>query len=90
MELLDTLAGFTESERQTGARLLKLATEIDRIEGYIEPHAVAVTALATRIGERMGLHGADPAGAEIRIPGTRCGGTRAQTSIPSSPNAANA
>ena len=59
MELLDTLSGFTESERQTGARLLRLATEIDRIEGYIEPHAVAVTSLATRIAERMGLHGAD-------------------------------
>ena len=59
MNLLDTPVEFSDSERQTGLRLMKLATEIDRIEGYIEPHATAVARLAIRIADRCGLHGAD-------------------------------
>ena len=59
VNLLDAPVEFTDSERQTGLRLLKLATEIDRVEGYTEPHATAVAGLAVRIAERSGLHGAD-------------------------------
>ncbi len=50
---------FTEAERQSGDRLLKLALETDRVEGYTEPHAVMIARLAETIGREMGLHGAD-------------------------------
>lgn len=50
---------FTETERQAGDRLLKLALETDRVEGYTEPHAVMIARLAENIGSEMGLHGAD-------------------------------
>lgn len=50
---------FTETERQAGDRLLKLALETDRVEGYTEPHAVMIAQLAETIGQHMGLHGAD-------------------------------
>lgn len=59
MNLLDATVDFTDAERQTGLRLLKLATEIDRVEGYVEPHATLVAGLAVRLAERCGLHGAD-------------------------------
>lgn len=50
---------LSESERQDGGRLLKLAAETDRIEGYAEPHAVAVARLAVKLGARLGLHDRD-------------------------------
>ncbi len=50
---------FTETERQAGDRLLKLALETDRVEGYTEAHAVMIAQLAETIGQEMGLHGAD-------------------------------
>lgn len=50
---------FTETERQAGDRLLKLALETDRVEGYTEPHAVMIARLAETVGREMGLHGAD-------------------------------
>jgi len=50
---------FAESERPIGERLLKLALETDRIEGYTEPHAVMIARLAEIIGRQLGLHGLD-------------------------------
>ncbi|MBS1789589.1 MAG: HD domain-containing protein [Acidobacteria bacterium] len=50
---------FTEAERQAGDRLLKLALETDRVEGYTAPHAVMIARLAETIGKEMGLHGVD-------------------------------
>ncbi len=50
---------FTEVERQAGDRLLKLALETDRVEGYTEPHAVMIARLTEAIGREMGLHGVD-------------------------------
>lgn len=50
---------FTEAERQAGDRLLKLALETDRVEGYSEPHAVMIARLAETIGQNLGLHGID-------------------------------
>ncbi len=50
---------FTEAERQAGDRLLKLALETDRVEGYTEPHAVMIARLAEAIGKELGLHGID-------------------------------
>jgi hypothetical protein len=50
---------FTEGERPLGERLLKLALETDRIEGYTEPHAVMIARLAETIGAQLGLHGTD-------------------------------
>ena len=50
---------FTEAERQTGDRLLKLALETDRVEGYTKPHAVMIARLVETIGQQMGLHGTD-------------------------------
>jgi hypothetical protein len=50
---------LSESERQAGGRLLKLAAETDRVEGYSEPHATAVARIAVKLGVRLGLHGRD-------------------------------
>lgn len=50
---------FTEAERPLGERLLKLALETDRVEGYTEPHAVMIARLAEAIGAQMGVHGVD-------------------------------
>jgi hypothetical protein len=50
---------FTEAERPLGERLLKLALETDRVEGYTEPHAVMIARLAETIGAQLGLHGTD-------------------------------
>ncbi len=50
---------FTEAERQAGDRLLKLALETDRVEGYTEPHAVMIARLTEAIGRELGLHGVD-------------------------------
>ncbi|HKX28016.1 MAG TPA: HD domain-containing phosphohydrolase [Blastocatellia bacterium] len=50
---------FSEAERPFGERLLKIAVEIDRIEGYSEPHAIMIARLAETLGAQMGLHGGD-------------------------------
>ncbi len=50
---------FSEAEKPLGDRLLKIATETDRVEGYSEPHATLIARLAEQIGERMGVHGSD-------------------------------
>ncbi len=50
---------FAEAERPIGDRLLKLALETDRVEGYTEPHAVMIARLAETIGKQLGLHGQD-------------------------------
>ncbi|MEO6723844.1 MAG: HD domain-containing phosphohydrolase [Blastocatellia bacterium] len=50
---------FADAERPLGERLMKLALETDRIEGYTEPHAVMIARLAETIGGQMGLHGQD-------------------------------
>lgn len=50
---------FAEAERPIGERLLKLALETDRVEGYTEPHAVMIARLAEAIGKQLGLHGQD-------------------------------
>jgi hypothetical protein len=59
MQAQQAILTFDEAERSLGARLLKIAVEIDRIEGYSEPHAIAIAWTAERIGARMGLHGVD-------------------------------
>jgi len=50
---------FAETERPLGERLMKLALETDRVEGYTEPHAVMIARLAETIGRQVGLHGPD-------------------------------
>ncbi len=50
---------FADAERPLGERLMKLALETDRIEGYTEPHAVMIARLAETIGRQVGLHGQD-------------------------------
>src|SRR4029079_10632009 len=50
---------LSDAERPIGGRLLKLVPEIDRVEGYSEPHAIAIAALAVRLGARVQLHGSD-------------------------------
>jgi GNAT superfamily N-acetyltransferase len=54
-----TLLNFSDAERPLGERLLKLAAETDRIEGYREPHATEIARLAEKLGQRLGLHGHD-------------------------------
>jgi hypothetical protein len=59
MQAQQALVTFTDVERPLGDRLLKLAAEIDRIEGYSEPHAIAIARMAERLGAQLGLHGGD-------------------------------
>src|SRR5262245_22126468 len=59
MQAQQAILTFDEAERSLGARLLKIAIEIDRVEGYSEPHAIAIAWTAEKIGARMGLHGVD-------------------------------
>ncbi len=59
MQAQQAMLTFNEAERSLGGRLLKIALEIDRVEGYSEPHAIAIAWMAEKIGERMGLHGVD-------------------------------
>jgi HD domain len=59
MQAQQAILTFDESEKSLGGRLLKIAIEIDRIEGYSEPHAIAIAWTAEKIGARMGLHGVD-------------------------------
>jgi hypothetical protein len=59
MQAQQAILTFSEAERPTGTRLLKIAIEIDRIEGYSEAHAIAIARMAEKIGAQMGLHGVD-------------------------------
>jgi len=59
MQAQQAILTFDEAERSLGGRLLKIAVEIDRVEGYSEPHAIAIAWAAERVGARMGLHGVD-------------------------------
>lgn len=59
MQAQQAILTFNEAERSLGGRLLKIAIEIDRVEGYSEPHAIAIAWSAEKIGARMGLHGID-------------------------------
>jgi hypothetical protein len=59
MQLQSVGLELTDAERPLGGRLLKLVAEIDRVEGYSEPHAVPLTRLAVELGARAGLHGSD-------------------------------
>lgn len=59
MQAQQAILTFDEAERSVGGRLLKIAIEIDRVEGYSEPHAIAIAWTAEKIGARMGLHGVD-------------------------------
>jgi HD domain len=57
MQAQPALLKFSEAEQSRGDRLLKIALETDRIEGYSEPHSILIARLATGLGERMGMHG---------------------------------
>jgi HD-GYP domain-containing protein (c-di-GMP phosphodiesterase class II) len=59
MQAQQAILTFSEAERTVGDRLLKIAIEIDRVEGYSEPHAIAIARMVEKIGARMGLHGID-------------------------------
>jgi HD domain len=59
MQAQQAILTFNEAERSLGGRLLKIAIEIDRVEGYSEPHAIMIARTAEKIGARMGLHGID-------------------------------
>jgi len=59
MQAQQAILTFSEAEKPLGARLLKIAIEIDRVEGYSELHAIAIARTAEKVGARMGLHGID-------------------------------
>jgi HD domain-containing protein len=59
MQAQQAILTFDEEERSLGGRLLRVAIEIDRVEGYSEPHAIAIAWTAEKVGARMGLHGVD-------------------------------
>src|SRR5262245_8223076 len=59
MQTQPAILKLSEAERPLGDRLLKIAVDIDRIEGYNEPHSVMIARLAERLGSLMGLHGTD-------------------------------
>lgn len=59
MRLQMAMPTFSDAERRAGERLLKIAQEADRVEGYSEPHSMIMALLAEKIGARMGLHGSD-------------------------------
>ncbi len=50
---------FSEAESQLGDRLLKIASETDRVEGYSEPHAILIALLSEAMAVKMGIHGID-------------------------------
>ncbi len=59
MQAQQAILTFSEAEKPLGDRLLKIAVETDRVEGYSEPHAIAIARMAEKIGAMMGLHGID-------------------------------
>lgn len=50
---------FSHADQALADRLTKIATETDRIEGYSQPHAVAVARLAEIVATQMEMHGQD-------------------------------
>lgn len=50
---------FRPADQALADRLTKIATETDRIEGYSQPHAVAVARLAEIVATQMEMHGQD-------------------------------
>jgi HD domain len=62
MQAQQALLKFSEAEQSRGDRLLKIALETDRIEGYSESHSILIARLATSLGERMGMHGIELTG----------------------------
>jgi hypothetical protein len=59
MQAQQAILTFSEAEKPLGDRLLKIAVETDRVEGYSEPHAIAIARMAEKIGAMVGLHGID-------------------------------
>ncbi len=59
MQAQKAILTFSEAEKPLGDRLIKIAVETDRVEGYSEPHAIAIARMAEKIGAQMGLHGID-------------------------------
>ena len=59
MQAQQAILTLNETERPLGDRLLKIAHETDRVEGYTEPHAIAIALMSEKIGAQMGLHGVD-------------------------------
>jgi HD domain len=59
MQAQQAILTFNEAEKSLGGRLLKIAVEIDRVEGYSEAHAITIARTAEKLGARMGLHGID-------------------------------
>jgi len=50
---------FPPAEQSIADRLLKIAAETDRIEGYTQPHAIAVARLAEVVAIRLDMRGHD-------------------------------
>lgn len=50
---------FPPAEQSIADRLLKIAAETDRIEGYTQPHAIAVARLAEIVATRLDMRGHD-------------------------------
>lgn len=50
---------FPPAEQAIADRLMKIVPEIDRLEGYVQPHAVAVARLAEILASRLDLRGHD-------------------------------
>jgi HD-GYP domain-containing protein (c-di-GMP phosphodiesterase class II) len=50
---------LSAAEQKLGEQLIKLAEEIDQIEGYRQPHAVLMARLVEELGRECGLRGSD-------------------------------
>ena len=50
---------FPPGERSMADRLIQLATETDRIEGYDQPHATAIAQLTNVLAREFEMHGPD-------------------------------
>ncbi|HZS04586.1 MAG TPA: HD domain-containing phosphohydrolase [Blastocatellia bacterium] len=49
----------SEADRKTEAELIRLAEEIDAVEGYRAPHATFMARMAETLGAELGLRGSD-------------------------------
>jgi HD-GYP domain-containing protein (c-di-GMP phosphodiesterase class II) len=49
----------SKQSQDTEAQLVKLAAEIDEVEGYRTPHATVVAEISKALGRRLGLRGSD-------------------------------
>ncbi len=50
---------LSAAEQKLGQQLIKLAEEIDQVEGYTQPHAILMARLAEELGHNCGLRGSD-------------------------------